>query len=107
MKGKTMTLPFSSEYFNGAAGLTQGGWILQATELRCGMSLTYLGNTMMLYGGSQWGSPGNEGPWQQGEGAQIYAQYSPPSGPLAIECQMPLYETGVTSMVSASFPSAS
>jgi hypothetical protein len=102
-----MTLPFSNQYFSGTAGVTQGGWILQATELRCGMSLTYLGNTMMLYGGSQWGSPGNEGPWQQGEGAQIYAQYSPPSGPLAIECQMPLYETGVTSMVSASFPSAS
>ena len=27
-----MTLPFSNQYFSGAAGLTQGGWMLQATE---------------------------------------------------------------------------
>jgi hypothetical protein len=102
-----MSLPFGSQYFNGAAGLTQGGWILQATELRCGMSLTYNGETIMLYGGSQWGSPGNEGPYGKGEGAQIYAQYSPPSGPLAIECQMPSGESGVVSMVMAQFAGAS
>jgi hypothetical protein len=80
MKEKSMTLPFSNQYFSGTAGRTQGGWVFQATELRCGMSLTYLGNTIMLYGGGQWGSPGGEGPYGEGEGAQIYAQYSPPSG---------------------------
>jgi hypothetical protein len=107
MKGKSMTLPFSNQYFSGTAGLTQGGWILQATELRCGMSLTYLGVTFMLYGGGQSGAPGGEGPYGNGEGAQIYAQYSPPGGPLVIECQMPPYETAVASMVSAHFSSAS
>jgi hypothetical protein len=107
MRNKRMALAFSNQYFSGTAGVTQGGWVLQATELRCGMTLTYLGNTMMLYGGSQWGSPGNVGPYGEGEGAQIYAQYSPPSGPLAIECQMPPYETGVVSMVSAQFSGAS
>ena len=102
-----MTLPFSLQYFSGTAGLTQGGWIFQATELRCGMTLTYQNDEVMLYGGGQWGSPGNEGPWQEGEGAQIYAQYSPPNGPLAIECQMPPYETAVASMVCAHFSGAS
>jgi hypothetical protein len=102
-----MTPPFSNQYFSGAAGVTQGGWIMQASELRCGMSLVYGGETIMLYGAGQWGSPGNAGPWQNGEGAQIYAQYAPPGGSLAIECQMPLYETGVTSMVVAHFSGAS
>jgi len=94
-----MTLPFSSEYFSGTAGLTQGGWILQATELRCGM--TY--GTMMLYGGGQWGAPSGEGPVGQGNGGQIYGQYAPPNGPLAIECQLPIYETAVEAMVAADF----
>jgi len=50
-----MTLPFSNQYFSGTAGLTQGGWDLQATELRCGIS--YSGGTIMLYGAGQFGAP--------------------------------------------------
>ena len=88
-KGKSVTLPFSSLYFNGTAGLTQGGWILQATELRSGMSYSSGSDTIMLYGGGQWGMPSGEGPVGEGNGAQIFGQYSPPNGPLAIECQMP------------------
>jgi hypothetical protein len=99
MKGKTMTLPFSSEYFNGTAGLAQGGWILQATELRCGMWY----GTSMLYGGGQWGAPSGQGPLGQGNGGQIYGQYSPPNGPLAIECQLPTYESAVEAIVAANF----
>jgi hypothetical protein len=101
-----MTLPFASQYFSGTAGLRQGGWTLQATELRCAITMTYLGNEIMLYGGGQWGSPANEGPYGEGEGGQIYAQYLPPSGPLVIECQMPPYEMAVESMVMAQFPGA-
>ena len=96
-----MTLPFSSEYFNGTASLTQGGWILQATELRCGMP--YINGSIMLYGGGQWGAPSGEGPINPGNGGQIYGQYSPPNGPLAIECQLPVYETAVEAMVAADF----
>ena len=94
-----MTLPFSNQYFNGTAGLTQGGWILQATELRCGMQY----GSSMLYGGGQWGAPSGEGPLGQGNGGQIYGQYSPPSGPLAIECQLPVYDSAVEAMVAANF----
>ena len=95
-----MTLPFSSQYFNGTAGLTQGGWIIQATELRCAHD-SYAAARHMLYGGGQWGAPAGEGPLGQGNGGQIYGQYSPPNGPLAIECQMPVYETAVQAMVAA------
>jgi len=96
-----MTLPFSNQYFSGTAGLTQGGWDLQATELRCAAS--YSGGTIMLYGGGQWGAPPGQGPLGQGNGGQIYGQYSPPNGPLAIECQLPLYETSVEAIVAANF----
>jgi hypothetical protein len=98
-----MSLPFGSQYFNGSAGIDQGGWIMQATELRCAMSMNYDGETIMLYGGGQWGAPSGAGPWGQGEGAQIYAQYSPPNGPLAIECQMTGFDTAVQALVSAQF----
>jgi hypothetical protein len=171
MKGKTMTLPFSSQYFNSTAGLTQGGWILQATEFRCAMPY----GPSMLYGGGQWGAPSGasftaslnttgggqmvvsavasgtlyvgatvyaasvpsgtvitgqvsgttggvgtysvstsstvaseamtsgEGPVGQGNGGQIYGQYAPPNGPLAIECQLPASEPAVEAMVAAQF----
>ena len=56
MKGKSMTLPFSNQYFSGTAGLTEGGWILQATELRCGMSLTYLGEDAHALRRRPWGA---------------------------------------------------
>jgi len=96
-----MTLPFSNQYFSGTAGLTQGGWDLQATELRCGIS--YSGGTIMLYGAGQWGAPSGQGPLGQGNSGQIYGQYAPPNGPLAIECQLPLYETSVEALVAANF----
>ncbi len=96
-----MTLPFSSEYFNGTAGLTQGGWILQATELRC--AIPYIASSIMLYGGGQWGAPSSAGPLGEGNGGQIYGQYAPPNGPLAIECQLPVYESAVEAMVCADF----
>ena len=96
-----MTLPFSNQYFSGTAGLTQGGWILQATELRCAIS--YSGGTIMLYGAGQWGAPSGQGPLGQGNGGQIYGQYAPPNGPLAIECQLPVYETSVEAIVAANF----
>ena|SRR5271165_119513 len=96
-----MTLPFSKQYFSGTAGLTEGGWMLQAAELRCGMS--YCSGTMMLYGGGQWGAPSGEGPLGQGNGGQIYGQYAPPNGPLAIECQLPVYETSVETIFAADF----
>jgi hypothetical protein len=96
-----MTLPFSNQYFSGTAGLKQGGWILQATELRCAM--TYDAGAIMLYGGGQWGAPSGRGPLGEGNGGQIYGQYAPPNGPLAIECQLPVYETAVEAMVAADF----
>ena len=94
-----MTLPFSSEYFNATAGLRQGGWIFQATEFRC--AICY--GSSMLYGGGQWGAPSGEGPLGEGNGGQIYGQYAPPNGPLAIECQLPIYEQAVEAMVCADF----
>ena len=57
----------------------------------------------MLYGGGQWGAPSGQGPLGQGNGGQIYGQYSPPNGPLAIECQLPAYESAVEAMVCADF----
>ena len=82
-------LPFANQSFNGSAGLTQGGWILQSAEARAGIA--YGG--AMIYGSSQWGAPKGQGPHGFGNGGQIYAQYQPPSGPIALECQMPVYES--------------
>ena len=82
-----MTLAFPNQYFLGLSGLKQGGWDLQATELRCGA--THCSGTIMLYGAGQWGARSGQGPNGEGNGAQIYAQYAPPSGPLALECQIP------------------
>ena len=96
-------LPFANQSFNGSAGLTQGGWVLQAGEVRAGIA--YGG--AMIYGSSQWGAPKGQGPHGFGNGGQIYAQYQPPSGPIALECQMPVYESAAASMTVAHFPSSS
>ena len=82
-------LPFGNQSFNGSAGLTQGGWVLQAGELRAGIAC----GGAMIYGSSQWGAPHGRGPHGFGNGGQIYAQYQPPSNPIALECQMPVYES--------------
>jgi len=99
-----VTLAFPNQYFLGLSGLTQGGWDLQATELRCGA--THCSGTIMLYGAGQWGAPSGQGPNGEGNGAQVYAQYAPPSGPLALECQMPPYEPAVEAVLNANFPSS-
>ena len=99
-----MTLAFPNQYFLGLSGLKQGGWDLQATELRCGA--THCSGTIMLYGAGQWGAPSGQGPNGEGNGAQVYAQYAPPSGPLALECQMPPYEPAVEAVLNANFPSS-
>jgi hypothetical protein len=94
-----MTLPFPKQYFQGYAGLTQGPWPLKATEIRCGVSADS-GNTF-LFGGGQWGAPPGTV-----LGAQIYAIYALPNGPVDVECQMPACDTAVEAMLVANFTSA-
>jgi hypothetical protein len=53
-----------------------------------------------------WEQPPGSGPVGYGNGAQILAQYAPPSGPVVIEAQLPQSELCIASLASANFASS-
>ena len=67
-----MTLPFSSEYFNGTAGLTQGGWIFRPPSFVSASAMA----VDMLYGGGQWGAPSGQGPRRGQRRADLWAVFA-------------------------------
>jgi hypothetical protein len=64
-----------------------------------------MGSSVLL-GSGMWEQPPGSGPNALGNGAQILAQYAPPSGPIVIEAQLPIYELAISSMVAANFASS-
>ena len=95
-------MTFPNIVYLGANETPQGGWIMEGTEMR---NALYAGGILYL-GNGMWEQPQGSGPIGYGNGAQILAQYAPPSGSIVIEAQLPQSELCVASLTSANFASS-
>jgi len=95
-------MTFPNIAYLGSNQAPQGGWLLEGTEMR---NALYAGGTLYL-GNGMWEQPHGSGPIGYGNGAQILAQYAPPSGPVVIEAQLPQADLCVASLASANFASS-
>ena len=82
-----MTLAFPDRYLLAVSGLKQSG--LGPSGDRASLRRDSLQRHELALRRGQWGAPSGQGPNGEGNGVQFYAQYAPPSGPPALECQMP------------------
>ena len=82
-----MTLAFANRYFLGVSGLKQGG--LGPSGDRASLRHDSLQRDELALWRRPVGRPSGQGPDGAGNGVQFCAQYAPPSGPLALECQVP------------------
>jgi hypothetical protein len=99
-----MTL-FANVAYLAANQTVAGPWVMAGTEMRNGLLVPALNpaQNMVLLGNGMWEEPSGGGPNGLGSGAQILAQYAPPSGPVVIEAQLPPCEVAIASMVQANF----